>query len=194
MSIFRTRRTCKPAAMDTQREISRERIESLLEDACWAPTHGLTQPWRFHVFATPAAREKLAKGLVDLYDRGTPEAERNPEKRAKLAGGPPLAPVVIALAARIEPGGKITEWEEIAAVSCAVQNLMLSAHEQGLGSFWSTPPVACAPEFARWLGLDETHRALGLIYLGWPLEGQPAPRSVRAPLTERVVWHDDAAG
>lgn len=190
MSIYRSRRSLKPLAMDPAREIPREVVAALLEDAHWAPTHGLTQPWRFHVFATPPARARLADGLQTIYDATTPAARRDLDKRAKLAANPLHAPVVIALAAKIEPGGKIPEWEEIAAASCAAQNLLLSAHESGLGSYWSTPPAACSPEFARWLDLDPAaHRALGLIYLGHPLPDQPPPRSTRSPLQERVTWH-----
>lgn len=45
------------------REIPREVLAALLEDAHWAPTHGLTQPWRFHLFAKPKALAQLADGL-----------------------------------------------------------------------------------------------------------------------------------
>lgn len=177
-------------AMDPAREVSREIVMSLLEDACWAPTHGLTQPWRFQVFASAAARARLSEGLMAIYDATTPAPKRDEKKRAKLGNAPRHVPVAIAIAAKVEPQGKVSEWEEIAAASCAAQNLMLSAHEHGLGTFWCTPPVTCSPEFVRWLGLDETHRALGVIYLGWPLAGQPALLSTRLPLAERVTWHD----
>lgn len=190
MSIYRSRRSLKPKAMDPQREVSREQVMELLENAHWAPTHGLTQPWRFQVFASEAARARLGQGLQSVYDEVTPPEKRIEEKRIKLAVNPQHAPVVIAVGAKVIPGGKVPEWEEIAAVSCAVQNLMLSAHEQGLGSYWSSPPVAASPEFASWLGLDETHRMMGLIYLGWPQEGQPAPQSTRGDLSERVTWHE----
>lgn len=191
MSIYRTRRSLKPKAMDPQREVSRELVMSLLEDAHWAPTHGLTQPWRFQVFASPAARTRLGEGLQSVYDATTPTEKRIEEKRAKLAANPQYAPVVIAVGAKVIPGGKVPEWEEVAAVSCAVQNLMLSAHERGLGSYWSSPPVASSREFAQWLGLDETHRMMGLIYLGWPQEGQPTPQSTRGELLDRVTWHEE---
>ena len=178
--------------MDPHRAVPPERVMGLLEDAHWAPTHGLTQPWRFQVFATPTARARLGDALQALYDEATPAVQRDAGKRAKLAAGPGHAPVVIAVAARIVPNGKIPEWEEIAAVSCALQNLMLSAHEQGLGSFWSTPPVACSAGFAQWLGLDETHRMMGLLYLGWPAAESATSTGTppRAPLAERVTWHD----
>jgi nitroreductase len=189
MSIYRTRRSLKPAAMDPGREVPRALVMELLEDAQWAPTHGLTQPWRFHVFAG-AARARLAGGLQSIYDATTPAGKHDGQKRAKLAVAPQSAPVVIALAARVAPGGKIHEWEEIAAVACAVQNLALSAHGRGLGGYWSTPVAACAPEFAAWLGLDATHRMLGLFYLGWPRAGEAAPQSTRGAPGERVEFHE----
>lgn len=190
MSIFRTRRSIKPAAMDATREVSRAVLLEILEDAHWAPTHGLTQPWRFQVF-TGEARARLADGLQALYDQVTPSAGRNEDKRAKLGVGPRLAPVVIAVAARVEPGGKIPEIEEIAATSCAVENLMLSAHERGLATFWSTPPVTLSAEFAAWLGLDATHRMLGLVYLGYAKTGAVPASSTRHPLAEHVVFHTE---
>lgn len=176
--------------MDPSREIPREVVTALLEAACWAPTHGLTQPWRFQVFATAPARARLGEGLVALYDELTPGPNRDEAKRSKLRAGVERAPVVITLAAKVVPGGKVPEWEEIAAVSCAVQNLLLAAHERGIGSFWSSPPAACAPQFVRWLGLDGTHRAMGLVYLGWPRPGSSVPQSLRLPLAERVTWHE----
>ena len=71
---YRTRRTIKPAFMDSSREIAHELLVEILEDAHWAPTHGLTQPWRFHVF-TDQARTRLADKLQTLYDQVTPATE-----------------------------------------------------------------------------------------------------------------------
>ena len=186
---YRTRRTIKPHQMDPARDVPRELLLEILEDAHWAPTHGMTQPWRFHVFTGPS-RERLADGLQALYDRLTPPDGVRPDKREKLRANTLAAPVVIAVAARVEPGGKITETEEIAATSCAVQNLLLSAHQRGLGSFWASPPVSYNSAFAEWLGLDASHRALGIIYLGYALPGTKAVSS-RVPLAERVVFYTE---
>lgn len=174
--------------MDASREVARDVLLEILADAQWAPTHGLTQPWRFHVFSG-AGRERLAEALQEIYDRVTPAEARNEEKRSKLGTGPRLAPVVVAVAARVEPNGRIPEIEEIAATSCAVQNLMLSAHGKGIGSFWSTPPVAMSAEFATWLGLDATHRMLGLVYLGYPLPGKIPAAPPRHALEQHVTFH-----
>ena len=64
---YRCRRTIKPAQMDSSRAIPRELLLELLEDANWAPTHGLTQPWRFHVF-TGGGRDRLADMLQYLFE------------------------------------------------------------------------------------------------------------------------------
>ncbi len=189
MSLFRTRRSVKTADMDINRAVPRALLTELLEDAHRAPTHGLTQPWRFHVF-TGDSRARLGDGLQDLFDRLTPPGAHNADKRAKLAATPRLAPVAVAVACRLEPGGKIPEIEEIAATSCAVQNLLLSAHAHGLGAYWSTPPVACTPEFAVWLGLDAACRGLGVVYLGYPRGNPTTAQSPRNPLDAHVVFLD----
>ena len=183
---YRTRRTIKPALMDGTREVSHDLLVEILEDAHWAPTHGLTQPWRFHVFTGPG-RVRLADALQSLYDKITPEADFRPEKRNKLRDGPLLAPVCIAVSALTESGGTISRLDELCATACAVENLLLSAHQRGVGSFWSTPPVACHNEFTKWLGLDSRYTSMGLVYLGYPKEGA-APESARVPLEERVTF------
>jgi nitroreductase len=131
----------------------------------------------------------LGDGLQELYDRVTPEGARNEEKRTKLGATPRLAPVIIAVAARVTPNGKIPEVEELLATACAVQNLMLSAHAKGLGSYWSTPPVTLKPEFAAWLGWDATHRPLGLVYLGYVLSGKAPAAPLGNALTAHVTFH-----
>ena len=184
---YRTRRTIKPALMDSSRAIARDLLLEILEDAHWAPTHGLTQPWRFHVF-TGEARVRLADALQSIYDQLTPVAKIRPEKRAKLRENVSQAQVIVSVAAHLEAEGNVSRLDELCGTACAVQNLLLSAHQRGLGSFWATPPVACSQEFAAWLGLDSSHCPMGLVFLGCRKEG-PIPRSTRVPLEERVTFH-----
>lgn len=187
---YRTRRTVKPNLMDPSRGVDRGLLTEILEDANWAPTHGMTQPWRFHVF-DGEARAVLAEALQSIYDQITPAGEVRPDKRTRLRVSCEQAPVVIAIVARVDPNGRISTLDEICATACAVQNLLLSSHQRGLGSFWSTAPAGCSREFLTWLGLDETHHGLGLVYLGYPSSGASA-ESTRVPVMERVIFH--AAG
>ena len=46
-------------------------IHQLLENANWAPTHKLTEPWRFVVFANEAVKQ-FNKDHAELYKQFTP--------------------------------------------------------------------------------------------------------------------------
>ncbi len=63
--IIRQRRSVKPTFMDPEKPVDATLLDTLLENANWAPTHGLTEPWRFTVF-TGSARQKLAGFLQGL--------------------------------------------------------------------------------------------------------------------------------
>lgn len=189
-ALLRHRRSIKPADMDPARTVDRELLLQVIEDATWAPNHGLTEPWRFQVF-TGESRARLAAELQKAYHEGTPPEEFREDKMRKMGENPLLAPVVIAcVMERNGGGGKIPELEEIEAVACALQNLQISATAAGLGGYWSSPPVLDAPAFRQWLALRAEDRCLGLVYLGWPKPGMKWPRSVRTPVVDKVVWHE----
>jgi nitroreductase len=189
-ALLRHRRSIKPVDLDPARPVERGLLTQLLENATWAPTHGLTEPWRFLVFQGEA-RARLADTMQEVYRQTTPAAEFREDKLKKIGDNPRLAPVVIAAVMERRGGAKIPEVEEIEALACALQNLMLSATAAGLGCYWSTPPLLAAAAFREWLGLGAEDRCLGLVYLGWPKAGLNWPRSVRQPVETKVTWKDD---
>lgn len=174
--------------MDPGRPVEKALLLTLLEDANHAPTHGLTEPWRFHIFAGEA-RKSLAETMARLYRETTPAQEFREDKMRKMSENPLLAGAVLALGMARRGGEKIPELEEIEAVACAVQNLALSATAHGLGGYWSSPPLVYTRQFADWLGLGPEDRCLGLFYLGWPKPGFNAPKAMRKPTADKVVWH-----
>ncbi len=175
--------------MDATRPVERALIEELLENANWAPTHGLTEPWRFRVF-TGAARERLGAAMQITYRQITPPAAWRDDKFEKLGRNPLLAPVVITVWMERRGGEKIPEIEETLAVACAIQNLLLGATAAGLGSSWSSPPLIYTREFRDWLGIGADDRCLGLIYLGWPKNGAAQPKSTRQAVADKISWAD----
>jgi nitroreductase len=182
--IIRNRRSIMPEQF-SPRKVHREQIEVMLNNAIWAPTHGLTQPWRFKVFMDEA-REELSNVLSELYIAQTPAEKINPLKQQRLKARPLLASAVIAICLERDKSEKIAEIEEIEAVACAVQNLHLTATAYGLGGFWSTPKMIYSAEMHTFLGLKEKDLCLGLFYLGYP-EGE-WPKSHRKPLEYVVEW------
>ncbi|HRJ07488.1 MAG TPA: nitroreductase [Prosthecobacter sp.] len=189
-ALIRARRSVKPPDMDSARAVEPALLRELLENATWAPTHGLTEPWKFHVHQG-AARARLAEALQRVYRETTPPAEFRADKLEKMGKNPLLAPVVIACVMERRGAAKIPEMEEIEAMACALQNLMLSATAAGLASFWSSPPVLDAPAFKEWLGIGVQDRCVALMYLGWPRPGMEPPRSARQPVETKILIHHD---
>lgn len=189
--LVNDRRSIKPADFDPERPVDCEQLEWLLRLAQRAPTHGLTEPWRFAVFTGPS-RQRLGRHLQDLYRDATPEPRQQPQKLAKLATTPPLSPVVIVIGVGWDVSGKIPQIEEVAATACAVQNLHLAATALGLAGYWSSPACLYHANGPAHLGLaDQMDQLLGLFYLGWPRQGLHRPATLRSPLDRQVTWHHD---
>lgn len=184
-ALIQDRRTIYPEFF-SDRKVHLEIIESLLNNAIWAPTHGLTQPWRFKVF-TGAAKQRLSEKMIELYTQYTPSEDYNEMKVAKLKNRPTISPVVIAICMERDPKEKIPEIEEIEAVACAVQNIHLSCAAYGLGGFWSTPSIIYKPEMKAFLHLGEKDRCLGLFYIGYPAGEWPSPGH-RKPIEYVTEW------
>lgn len=189
-ALIRHRRSIKPVDMDAARGVDRVLLTQILEDATWAPNHGMTEPWKF-VVHQGAARQRLAEAMQRVYRDTTPAHEFREDKMKKMSENPLLAAVVIACVMERRGGAKIPELEEIEAVACALQNLQLSATAAGLGCYWSSPPLLGTRPFAEWLGLGPEDRCVGLVYLGWPRPGLKWPESKRQPVEAKTVWCDD---
>jgi len=186
--VIRQRRTIKPPMM-SEAPVSEETLRAILENANWAPSHGLTEPWRFRIFRGDA-RKRLAEKLGDLYEQALPPEAQKPGKAEKLREMPTLAPVVILVWMKRQENEKIHELEEIEAVACSVQNMHLSATARGLGAFWSTPPVLYLREMNEWMGIGEKDRCLGIFYLGHPADPAAWPKGRRRSIDDKLEWVD----
>ena len=178
------RRTVKPHQFN-DKEIDKAIIENILENANWAPTHGITQPWAFTVIQGNA-RQELADFLSSLYKELTPEGEFLEGKYEKLRVNPIKAPCIISLSMKRGKNVKIPELEEIEAAAIAAQNMMLTAAAYGLGSFFSTPKIIYKEEAKSFLSLGEDDLWLGLLYFGYT--DKQIPQARRRPIEEFVEW------
>jgi nitroreductase len=179
--IIRSRRSIFPASY-IRKEIPREIIEIILENANFAPTHKLTEPWRFSVF-TGEGLNKLAGFFTERYRLITPP-ESFSQARYDAAGEKVLKSecvIVINMEVHTE---KIPEWEEVAAVACAVQNMWLTSTAYGIGSYWSSPGVL--EELGTFLGLPENQKCLGLFFMGY--HNAPEVPARRTPMESKVNW------
>jgi nitroreductase len=179
------RRSIKPESLDP-RPVDRGLIERVLEAANWAPSHGLTEPWRFTVFQGEGRRALVDAILETMVEpSAAPIGEDDPRRRS-VADKVMRAPVTIAIVCAASTSPKIVEHEELASTAMAVQNLHLAATALGLGGYWTSGKKAFHPAMARFLGIEPPARCLGFFYLGWP--SGPAPAGSRRPWQEKVSW------
>lgn len=181
--LIRKRRATPPGMMLPD-EIPDETIRQLLESANWAPTHKNTEPWRFKVF-TGAAKEKFADEVYSILLKKIEEGETvNPQKAEKFSNNLKKAPVVIAIIFERDAARRIPEWEEIAAVAMAVQNMWLSATEKELGAFWSTPEFL--EHFTELVKLTTGQKLLGFFMVGKTAIEYPSKG--RGDIAQKTEW------
>ena len=181
--IIKNRRATPPRLL-TQREIPRETVEKLLENANWAPNHKKTEPWRFKVYTGTSKLELALECEHILRKKQAGGFEVASEKIEKFVSNLKNVPVAIAIILQVDPAHRLPEWEEVAAVSMAVQNMWLTATEMNLGAFWATP--AFMNLFDELLGVKEGQKALGFFFVGETLMDFPSPG--RGDISEKVEW------
>ena len=165
-------------------------IRQMLENANWAPTHKLTEPWRFVVFKGDGIR-KLATFQAGLYKKTAVEAGNfQEEKYEKLLKKPLLCSHIIAIGMERHEMAKIPAVEEVCAVAAAVQNMWLTASAFKVGCYWSTGGVTFNEKAKPFFGLSKADQLLGFLYMGMPKEGK-WPQGRRKPVADKVKWVDE---
>ena len=107
-TLIEFRRTVKPIdgageSNFSDRRVSQETLEQILSNANWAPTHGLTEPWRFTVYQGDSLRD-LAEFLRQAYTAHTSEEAFKSAKREKMASYAECTQVAVVLGMKRHPG------------------------------------------------------------------------------------------
>jgi nitroreductase len=182
--IIKERRSNFPISY-TKEEIPVSAIEQILENANYAPTHKLTEPWRFIVYRKEG-KAKLGEELARLYKENTPAEKFLQKKYASITEKINQSSCVIALNAQLHPD-KLPEWEEIAALGCSVQNMALTAEALNIGAYWSSPDTIDL--LGPFLSLAPNEKCFGLFYMGYHQEEKrPANRT---PIGNKVRWIEE---
>ena len=182
--LIRHRRNIPPEQFDNTKKVEDSIIEEMLENANWAPNHGLTEPWRFVIFSGDGLKQ-LGLYQADIYRKLTPSADFKQPKYDKLLQRPLLASHVIAVGMKRQESGKIPEVEEIEATACAVQNILLTAAAHAISGYWTTGGVTYENEAKEFFGLGNADKLLGFLYIGYPLKWTEGKRK---PAQEKVKW------
>ncbi|WP_010651852.1 nitroreductase family protein [Oceanobacillus massiliensis] len=152
--IIRERRAIKSGYND--KEVTEDMVVRLLEDAIWAPNHGMRQPWRF-IFVGNGQRNSFAAKVASTYPE---ERQKNREDYLNV----PNAILVVIM----EESDIPKQWEEnYGATASMIQNFWLLAWEAGLGVVWKTNPHIYDPKVKEILNVGENEKIIGFLHLGY---------------------------
>lgn len=177
--------------------VPHELIERLLQVAIWAPSAHNRQPWRFAVVETTAKKELLAQAMgkrlrQDLAaDDVPPEVIEADASRSysRITSAPVLIVLCLSMVDMdVYPDLRRSQFEYVMAVqsvAMAGQNLLLAAHEAGLGACWMCAPLFCNDTVIEALALPEDWQPQALLTLGYPAQER---QKTRHPLEKSVLW------
>ncbi len=179
--VIKIRRSCRVFSPDP---VPRDVLERIVDAATWAPSGKNRQNWRIFVVT---GEKKDA--LVDVADRSFPFLEPSLKEMYdekivaftrgffKTLGGAPA--ILVFYSAATDEGGFV----DTQSVSAAVQNALLAAAYEGVGTCWMTGPVHLREEIDRILGVKGLD-LVAIVPIGYPGKEPPTP-----PRKEgRVTW------
>lgn len=149
------RRSCRKFS---QEEISDENIKLLLQSAMAAPSACNKRPWMFYVVKNKDLQLQLRKA--------SPYTDKNSSLIIIVAGDD-----------KRSLGHRVNDFW-IQDASAAVENMLLTATDLGIGSCWCGlfPMVTPVKRVRRILNLEEHIIPMAMVHLGYPDEDNP-PRT-----------------
>lgn len=181
----------------TKTAIPEQDILEIIAAAVKAPSAKNRQPWKFIVIQGQAKTQ-----MLEAFRKGIQREESGtallPNSRQHIAAAKHTvdiieqAPVTIFI---INTGGagiftprtpeeQIYELANIQSISAAIQNMLITAEEKGLGSLWICDIFFAYEELCQWVNTNG--ELIAAVALGVPAE-TPAARP-RKTLNDVVVW------
>jgi coenzyme F420-0:L-glutamate ligase / coenzyme F420-1:gamma-L-glutamate ligase len=153
--------------------VPREIIERLLTAAIWSPSAHNRQPWRFAVIQESTQKEMLARAMGARLRRDL-ESDNVPEEVIvadvsrsydRIASAPVLIMICLSMVDMDvypeEQRNRLEYQMAVQSTAMAGQNLLLAAHEAGLGACWMCAPLFCPDVVCQVLALPDDWQPQG---------------------------------
>ena len=178
----------------SERKVSKDLVDKILDTARWAPSAHNRQPWRFVVLLEHEAKQNLADAMaVDyrtaLENEGLESAEINrrvQRRKDRLCDAP--AGILLCMDSTVMDSYDDPQRHEgeiqmaIQSVALAGGYILLAAHAFGLGAVWTCAPLFAPERVRQALHLPGDWIPQALILVGYPDEN-PVKRE-RHPLSD----------
>ena len=142
--VIKTRRSVRKFS---EKKITKEVLEKIIEAGQYAPSHCNTQDWKFIFIDNPKIKNKI-------FDNGGSFVIRD-------------APYGILVVYNTAQTDNIEYQDWIQSSSAAIQNMLLTIHSLGLGGCW----ICHLPKkktLNKILNIKKPHTPIGYIALGYP--------------------------
>lgn len=204
MELYKAIRTRRSVRKFRSEAIPKEKILRILEAANLAPTASNRQPWNFLIVNRSSIdqmyeimdrsfKERLEeigrtvmneriKNLSIPVNKSNHKVEGLNEFYGAL-GGAPMA-IILYVDKEIDPW----QWKNnICDASAAIENLILAAWSEGIGSCWMTGPLKKKePEIKVFLGIPKDKEIVGIIPIGIPAYTPKSPP--KEDIRSKVKW------
>lgn len=180
-SVIRDRRS---VTIFKDKDVEEEAVLLILDSARWAPSSNNSQPWEFVIVHEKARKDAIAELYVEGYKKRAEKSDEQIKKRIQeilpfLEKEIKVPPFLIVVCADPEKSKSY-----IIDTAAAIENMLLTAHELGLGTNWiDLTSTDFAKEFdlnklKEYLFIPEKIVPVAIIPLGFP-EEIPSPPSRR---------------
>ena len=180
LDLLLSRRSVAPGLLRAPAPEGRD-LDEILDAGLRAPDHGRLRPWRF-LLVRGAARESLGEVFAKALESRDPTATQALLERERSRSL--MAPLLIAVGARIQPDHPVPEVEQLLSAGAAAMNMLNAIHALGYGGIWLTGARCYDPMICQALGFHEPDRLVGFLYVGTP--GEAAPSANRPDRKDHV--------
>lgn len=175
----------------TREPVDPAAVRRAVAAAVTAPAPHHSEPWRFVLVSSPAARTRLLDAMLEAWvadlrrDGFTAEQIARRTRRGQPLRDAPLivVPCLEASAAHAYQDERRSRAEQAmftVSMGAAVENFLVALAVENLGSAWISSALFCQDVAAAALGLPDGWQPMGAVAVGHPAGSAP-PRPPRDP-------------
>ena len=162
-----------------EKEPDTDSIKRILQAGNMAPSNGNSQAWEF-ILAKGEYRKNICKEFYNFSKEYIPKASYIPEDKKKIMleyakdlGGAPYH--IIVTYPNLEEA--IKKEQALKSSCAAIQNILLQAYAEGLGTVWVGSDLNQSDKVKSILGIGNDRSIAGIIPIGYPdKESEATPR------------------
>lgn len=162
-------------------------VMRVLDAANWAPSGMNMQQWGF-IVASGEKKKQLGecygKAAEKMFQGMDEERRKMMVNSAREFNGAPIVIVALTVADPNPFQGKM----HLESASAALENLLLAACAEGLGTCWALGPLLEEAEIRRILNIPPEKEIVALTPLGYPAVDPPAPLREDPDLAKKFTW------